>query len=544
MWALPLLWLVLFLACTAVGRLLVTARRSRYSLLDRFWAGLTVAIAALQIAHFVVPIRPAVTLSIAAVCAVIGVRDGLAGLRQVSMPRAAVMALAAFIAWAWLASLNVPPQFDFGLYHLQVVRWNQSMPIVPGLANLHWPLGQNSGAFLLAAALDPASFTRVQAYHVAGGLIVVALAAEACIALGHVWSSDPLQPSDVFRAMGLPFAGSLVGNWLPTVSPDVAVAVLGYAAAARLAEALLDDGRPSGAANGALLIAAAGVAMKLTTAPYFAAMMLVSIWAATRGDARRVAVPHAGIAGVLVATWIAGSTVVSGYPLYPWPGWQTGVSWAMPRARLEAHVLATFWHVRASGAGAPVEHWLTTAWPHLIWMAGKFQVLMPTALGVIAGMAIVLYRLRPDWRAYGALAVPAACGAVAWFAGAPEPRLAGAIFWHAGMAGVTAAVSAALLPRSSPVRPAIAAAVVCLVLVYIATGSRARQLRSPWEGAVVIGSPPLTSFVTRSGLRLYVPTRDVLCLDAPLPCTAEPLPDLALRRAPDLAFGFVMGESR
>jgi hypothetical protein len=543
-WALPLLWLMAFLAFTAAGLLIVNiGRPGRYSIFDQFWAGIAVAIAALQVVHFIFPIRPGVALPIAAACAAIGAWDGLARLRHVS--RGVLVTVAAFTAWAAVASLNAPPQFDFGLYHLQSVRWNQSLPIVPGLANLYWPLGQNSGAFLLAAALDPGSFTRVQAYHVTGGLFVVVLAAEACVALGNVWSSDRLQPSDVFRAMGLPLAGSLVGNWLPTLSPDVAVIVLGYAAAARLAEALLDDERSSEAANGALLIAAAGVAMKLTNAPYFAVMILVSAWAAMRGHARKLRVTNVGIACVLVAAWIAGATVVSGYPLYPWPGWQTNVPWLMPRARLESHVLETFWHVRASGTGTPLDDWLTGAWPHLIWMTGKFQVLLPSGLGVLAGLVMVLFRLRPAWRAYGVLAVPAVCGAVAWFAGAPEPRLAGAIFWHAGITVVTAAATAALpLRRSDLVRPAIAATAVCLLLVYIATGSRARAARPPWEGAVSVGSPPLTSFVTRSGLRLHVPTQNNLCLDAPLPCTPEPLPELALRRAPDLAAGFVLSESR
>jgi hypothetical protein len=543
-WALPVLWLAAFFACTAMGRVAGTvAPDRRHSLFDQFWAGAAVAVAALQVVHFVAPIRPAVTLLIATACAVVGVWDGLARLRRV--PRMALVTLALFTAWTAVASLNEPPQVDFGLYHLQSVRWNQSLPIVPGLANLYWPLGQNSGAFLLAAALDPGSFTSIQAYHIAGALFVVVLAAEACVALANLLSSHRTQPSDLFRVFGLPLAGSLVGNWLPTLSPDVAVTVLGYAAATRLAEALLDEGRSSAAANVALLIAGAGMAMKLTSAPYFAMMIMVSAWAALRGDAKQVNVRNVGIVCVLVASWIAGAWVVSGYPLYPWSGLHTDVPWLMPRARLESYVLATFWHVRASGPDVTTEKWLTTVWPHLIWTSGKFQVLVPSGLGALAGIIIVLCRLRPSWKDYRILIAPAACGATAWFVGAPEPRFAGAVFWHGGVATVTVAATAALSLRPPDlVRRAIAATAAGLLFVYILTGVRARDLRFPWEGAVLSGAPALRPFVTRSGLRVWVPIRDGRCLDAPWPCTPEPWPDLALRRPPDLGAGFVIREGR
>jgi hypothetical protein len=41
--------------------------------------------------------------------------------------------------------------YDTGLYHAQSIRWIESYPVIPGLANLHDRLGFNSNLFLLAA---------------------------------------------------------------------------------------------------------------------------------------------------------------------------------------------------------------------------------------------------------------------------------------------------------------------------------------------------------------------------------------------------------
>ena len=50
----------------------------------------------------------------------------------------------------------------------------------------------------------------------------------------------------------------------------------------------------------------------------------------------------------------------------------------------------------------------------------------------------------------------------------------------------------------------------------------------------------LQSFITRSGLRLYVPQEGDQCWDAPLPCTPYPNADLRLRRQGDLGSGFLL----
>ena len=48
------------------------------------------------------------------------------------------------------------------------------------------------------------------------------------------------------------------------------------------------------------------------------------------------------------------------------------------------------------------------------------------------------------------------------------------------------------------------------------------------------------TFVTRSGLTIYVPQNGTQCWDAPLPCARRALPNLRLRREGDISRGFIL----
>jgi len=56
-----------------------------------------------------------------------------------------------FIIVAFIVSINLPTNFDTGLYHLQSIKWIEEYPVIPGLANLHGRFGFNNNIFTLFA---------------------------------------------------------------------------------------------------------------------------------------------------------------------------------------------------------------------------------------------------------------------------------------------------------------------------------------------------------------------------------------------------------
>lgn len=264
-------WLVVFAGLAGLGSLcLPGAASSDDRLFDAFWCGAFLASACVQVIHLFLPIGGSVALALIVAGLLVGFRRK-AALYRIHVRPLTIGLLALFVLWATMASLHEPPQWDFGLYHLPAVRWAQACAVVPGLANLHWPLGHTSSFFTLTAAFDDRGMTWVQSYHVMAAVFVLVLAAEGCTALVR---REAPGPSAVFRAFGVVFAAILVGNWLPTLSPDLAVAVVGYSAASRLAAFTLENPstRAADALRVLLLLAGLGITLKLTTGIYFAAL--------------------------------------------------------------------------------------------------------------------------------------------------------------------------------------------------------------------------------------------------------------------------------
>jgi hypothetical protein len=308
-----------------------------------------------------------------------------------------------------------------------------------------------------------------------------------------------------------------------------------------LAAILFDRPEPSLAAMRlVILLAACGMTLRSTSIPYFATLLLTVAMAAWHRLRWRDLVAVATVTALLIAAWIARSVVLSGYPLYPLPWTPFPVSWAVPPGVLRAHLLETIWHTRGTGTGLPVQQWVSTWLTAVVWVAGKFQVLLPCILGGVAAIAATALGARRLPERLALLLLAPSLGAIAWFATAPEPRFAGAVFWHGGIALVVAALVQVRRAIGAPVaKVAVPAMVAMLLALYLGAGSRARDVTLSWRGAGIAGAPRTSPFETRSGLLVHVPIDDDRCLGAPLPCTPDPDPGLAMRRAPDLSAGFL-----
>lgn len=80
-----------------------------------------------------------------------------------------VKLLALFVLLTILVYSSLPPLvFDMGLYYLQSILWNESYPVVPGLANIHGRLGFNSNILLLSSALSLSDIFSFRVYPVLG----------------------------------------------------------------------------------------------------------------------------------------------------------------------------------------------------------------------------------------------------------------------------------------------------------------------------------------------------------------------------------------
>ena len=99
-------------------------------------------------------------IALGAITIVLGVAGLLSGARRLSRPRwdatSTVMGAVGLVSILWLAnaSLAVADDYDFGLYHLNLIDYAKRYAALPGLADLHVRLGAGDAHLLFVALLD------------------------------------------------------------------------------------------------------------------------------------------------------------------------------------------------------------------------------------------------------------------------------------------------------------------------------------------------------------------------------------------------------
>src|SRR6267378_5195833 len=556
---------VIALALIGFGSIVLTLFSKDCSLTDAFWMGLAFSVAALEIWSLVLPVTPSIALFLFGV--------GILGLGlSRSKLRASLLAawqnsrwlLLLGLAFALLLALRSCGPFDFydtGLYGAPSVRWIQTYPAVPGLANLHGRLGFNSSVFLFIAALGQGPWKDL-GFHLFTGFLLSAFWATLLPACARVLRAAAASPADWFHCiLAVPAFFWTTRSRVVGTQTDEPATIIALIAVGILFADLSHDQREDHPAppTHRLVLAATlfslAVTFKESTAVFaFFAWCLVfrRIWqTAASPRERRLHLAAALVSpALLLLPWFARSIILSGYPLFPATIFAFPVPWRTPLSAARWYALG----VQSWGRipDAPFRdtqglHWLGDWLHHALRNRPSFQVPLPISL---AGLAIALFlhfrrgKPRPPCPQLSLL-FPGLVGILFWFAASPDPRFAQFAIWTtAATLGAWGIVSLDFQRPPSHTRPArtgivLAALFLSLIWCLISVG-----WKEPIQALRGVQQPPplpkpaLILRHTLSGLPVYVPAHGNQCWDAPLPCTPYFDESLRLRNDSSLRSGF------
>jgi len=580
-------WLPLFFVFTGVGltaaHLLRTRARRAGDWFKCFWIGWALALILLQLWHLAFPVdwRPLLVLALVGAAGLVLHRRELWHLASRVAPANWLFCLVLLLLTLRAANraIGEPWNIDTAFYHLSSIRWAATYPIVPGLGNLHYPLAINSAYFLYVAMLGIGPWAG-RAYHLANGLLLLAALAQATVGLFNATRRLGRPATyDLFLALSLPALltqavaeptayDRIYTRLVCSPTPDLPVFVLGVLAAAELL-AFLENGRQSRQESAfafvsVVLLCVAGMLVKLTFAVFGGAALLVAFGLAAGRRAKepnaigaRPLLAGAVVVALGIGVWTARSVILSGYVAYPSPVVSVPVGWRMPKAIVTAEAESVRscarwpssllsglpqWHEQEE-RGEWIVPWLT-AMPHMAF----WTLVLPCAL-VLLACGVGLYRrmrgvhggrqMRLCLLFFG----PLALGAAFWFFTAPAPRFAGALFWAAAAGALVVVVNGLEEPKRTLAARWLAAFSVGLSLyLFYAVKVTGPGLDHGLHPAPKVA---MTTFVTRSGVRVLVPATEgagmmSYCWDAPVPCTPKPDPNLRLRKEGDIRAGFVL----
>ncbi len=363
------------------------------------WSGLGLVGALLLLASLVVPLGPAVVVLVAAVLVAgsLALTPVRAWWRRLGRVGATARLITGGLVLVGAGLFTRPVTlFDSGAYHLGIIEWLSRFGSVPGVALLHIRLGFGSGWFALGAAFNHGSL-HGHAAGLLGGLAVL-LGTGHVLVIGARVLQRRADPADVFGLAALvAVLVSLPSDLMISPSPDLAVDFLTVEAAILVFRAC---GRVSGAKRqvlltGAVVLASAAGAMKLTALPITGMVLLLALLLRTPG--RRL-VMFGAMAVLFVGPLLASNTVTSGCPLLP-SGPCADVAWAMSSVELDVQQdeMLDFIRGESRAADRGTVDWLWKEWV----TAGDVPTSTLALLGVVAAAfagAWLLFRRRtPGW---------------------------------------------------------------------------------------------------------------------------------------------------
>jgi hypothetical protein len=554
-----LTWAVFALALIGIGSVVLARFSKDYSVRDASWMGLAVSVAFLEVWNLLLPITSAATVLLLCfgILCLLANRSVLFSQFKFALQTSRGlfflgMAFAFFLA---VRSCGPCQYYDTGLYGAGAVRWMQTYPAVPGLANLHGRLGFNSSVFFCIAALGQGPWKDL-GFHLFTGFLLAALWATLLPACARCVRGTAASPADWFHGiLAVPAFFWTTRSPIVGTLTDEPAGIVCFVAAGILFQELCrtpDEGQRPAHTPRLVLVAtlfSLAVAFKESTAVFALlawCLVMRRIWQSSAAPEKRRL--HLGAAllfsMVLLAPWLARAILLSGYPLYPATILGFPVDWKMPlsTARMYTHAVQAW----GRGHDSPlidthglnwVGDWLHSALRNRV----AFQVPMVISL---AGLAIALtLRFRRKSRPscpWLALLFPSVAGIIFWFTASPDLRFAQFAFWTgAATLGAWGIVALDTLGRRWHSPLVLAALLLCLTWCLISLG-----WREPIEALRGVQQPPplpkadLIVRYTLSGLAVYVPTEGNRCWDAPLPCTPYFDETLRLRNGPSMRAGF------
>lgn len=405
---------------------------------DRLCLGLVFLVSLASAVSLFFPLSLTVVIAMALSVTVLGLPDAIAFVRIFSLRSGKPNWLLRAVVICWLGGMifvatGATRHYDTGLYHAQMVKWNKSFGVVPGLTNLHARLGFNSSWDLFGAVTDQGYF-QGRAFHVID-LVIGLIFLCASLRGFHRWWQGDRSFSTILRAFGLVVLVCDYRNLLPALSNDWPSALLIYYAFILTAE--IFEQRKREPASESQLAPKTGVlaavcfftiTVKFSTIPILLILFMIFVVLPNKIRVGRTIV---AVALAVMTPFVCRNIVLSGYVLYPFSMIDLfNFSWKVPRADVEFQGrLLRFW------AFNPAVDWyraIDMSWTQRVqtWYHVRHREINAVIPWIVVGFLAWIGanfiaprgKLRSWW--YNALCGLAFVGLVYCFIAAPDPRFA------------------------------------------------------------------------------------------------------------------------
>lgn len=401
---------------------------------------------------------------------------------------------------------------DSGLYYIQFMKWIQTYPAVPGLANLHERFGFNSNWHLLSAAYDLKTLGLPTTNDLNALLFVT-------LGLGFADSINLKTNSSTGVWMFGGIVLFLLLRFLTSTAPDLAATLIPVVYLTYLVTTKRKASLPL-----LILLVAFASTIKLLSVLHIVALAPIVYWVLNNRDYRSVLL--AVVAGlVITAPWCARNVVQTGYLVFPLESIDLfSFDWKVPHeisentrkmvtthARMGTYDLETY--------NLPQSEWFSTWFGVQSKTVLAFFILsMVGSFGLVLTSAVAFLRKKsnPETLIHLSIGVTLIVSILFWWKSGPNPRF---IY---GIVLFTAIYTLTIVSELINVKK-LARFVPLLALIPLALMVRTVSSEAPPKKPTEFGS------FDAGKSTIFFPVNSDKCWDKELPCSNQYQPSLKLR---------------
>ncbi|WP_190277511.1 LIC_10190 family membrane protein [Adhaeribacter rhizoryzae] len=453
-----------------------------------------------------------------------------------------------------LLYLNTLPVLhtDSGLYHIQAIKWPQYYPVVPGIGNLLSQIGYNSSFFLWSAFFSGVSLTS-QPIYALNSYLVLLLTVTGLTLFRAAFTKDKSKMAySIFPVILCGLIPIIFDRAIASPTPDIALTViLAFIFTIQIYQ-LGKSGKEINAFETLtlVLLVLTAFTIKISVAP-IAGVLLYLIFTEQVKLSKQWVMLVAASGLFIFGPWFIRNIIQTGYLVYPFPYLDIfTVDWKVPMPIVldEMNMIKSF---AKEGANDWQRVLQTSFW---VWVKSWYSYQSTYYKFILAGAAlsplfmVILGYLKREAPGFTNLYKKLLA---LWFI-----YYAGFLFWLYFVPsirfGVTFIYLSLLIPIIFVLQGTISkySAFVYVLGITIILGLGLNQLRDlvhflRFQPAVIQARlmyqeyhpVPALAPVKVSHVNVWRPVKELVCWDAPIPCTYHLVKGLELR-GKDLASGF------
>jgi len=331
-----------------------------------------------------------------------------------------------------LATLHVSLNNDSGLYYIQFIKWMNSYPVVPGLANLHDRLGFNSHWHLLNAAFNVNHFVPLGTNDL--NALLFLLFGVASFDAANRLAKEPSIDNAVWALA--PLVWFLLARFLTSTAPDLPATLLPL-----LYFTLSVGTRREGLLPVVSMLMAFAITVKVISAIHVLALLPLVFHYWKKKDLKPTII-GAAVALLVLIPWFIRNMIQTGYLIFPMESIDIfHFDWKVPSELAANARKMVDTHARTGSYDLSLYGQPLGSWFH-IWLGAQSKTVLAVFAVGFAGIALMscsffigaFKRMLPQPAVVAFIGISAIISVLFWWISGPNPRfIYGIVFFAALM---------------------------------------------------------------------------------------------------------------